>query len=163
MAIQNLGSVGANVHSAAPSGDSAVDTLHGPSMPQPIRISHPSQFDHSKPFMFNGQLVYPIPPGHLPPSHALPIPASMVGNPNLGPSVLPPAGFLMPQPVMPMTRSNDLRAPSYDHNPTLLNSNAVQQVQNCGPYNPYLPLQGQVFLPTSRNFRSKAFATISAL
>lgn len=47
-----------------------------------VKISPPDQFDHSKPFMFNGQMVYPIPAGYQPPPNALPVPMGMIGNPN---------------------------------------------------------------------------------
>lgn len=76
--------------------------------PQPIKISPPGQFDQTKPFMYNGQLVYPVPQGFQPPANAMPVPIAMLGNPNFmqGPAGAPP-GFYppplpMPMPNMPM-------------------------------------------------------------
>jgi hypothetical protein len=47
-----------------------------------IALSPPSQFDVSRPFMFNGQLVYAIPPGfHLPP-HVPILPVGVLGHTN---------------------------------------------------------------------------------
>lgn len=65
-------------------------------VPQQIKISPPTQFDQSKPFMINGQLVYPAPPGfQLPPNV---VPVNMIGNPNFAQPQFPMA---MPMP-MPM-------------------------------------------------------------
>lgn len=50
--------------------------------PQSIKLSHPSHFDQSKPFMFNGHVVYPLPAGHQPPPNAVPVPFTVLGNPN---------------------------------------------------------------------------------
>jgi hypothetical protein len=44
-----------------------------------IKISPPSQFDVSRPFMYNGQLVYPVPPGFRVPQNIPTIP-NMLGN-----------------------------------------------------------------------------------
>ncbi|TAQ88604.1 hypothetical protein B7494_g3068 [Chlorociboria aeruginascens] len=78
-------------------------------VPQPIKISPPNQFDQSKPFMYNGQVVYPVLPGT--PLTSLPVPISILGNPNFAQpsptsgSFIPPhlsmpfLGF--PQPLMP--------------------------------------------------------------
>ncbi|KAG9245542.1 hypothetical protein BJ878DRAFT_574796 [Calycina marina] len=52
---------------------------------RPIKISPPDQFDHTKPFMYNGQLVYPLPHGMQPPLPALAMPYSMIGNPSFVP------------------------------------------------------------------------------
>lgn len=76
--------------------------------PQPIKISPPSQFDQTKPFMYNGQLVYPVPQGCQPPANAMPVPITMLGNPNFmqGQAGAPPGFFPQPLPVpmahMPM-------------------------------------------------------------
>ncbi|CAG8961119.1 hypothetical protein HYFRA_00002662 [Hymenoscyphus fraxineus] len=55
---------------------------------QAIKISPPTQFDQTKPFMYNGQLVYPVPP----PPNGLPVPMAMIGNPN----------FIAQNPVAPI-------------------------------------------------------------
>jgi hypothetical protein len=158
MASQNLGNLGGNAHTPAPSGESAASTVHPASTAQPIKISHPSQFDRSKPFVFNGQLVYPIQPGHQLPPYTLPFPLTIMGNPNLGPSVLPPpAGFLIPQSLIPMGPSNDSSSSSLDHNPTLSTPNFNQPVENIASYNPYLPHPGQVSVPDITKFQIESF------
>lgn len=81
---------------------------------QPITISPPSQFDHSKPFIYNGQLVYPLPPGVQPPVHPMPVSYGVLGNPNftvsaqlapmtlLHPAKFPfPIGHLTNPPALP--------------------------------------------------------------
>ncbi|KAG9231807.1 hypothetical protein BJ875DRAFT_105611 [Amylocarpus encephaloides] len=55
-------------------------------LPQPIKISPPTQFDQTKPFVYNGQLIYPVPP----PQHPLPMSMTLLGNPNFAPQT--PAG-----------------------------------------------------------------------
>ncbi|POS86782.1 hypothetical protein EPUL_004376, partial [Erysiphe pulchra] len=49
-------------------------------IPQGIKISHPSQFDQTKPFVLNGQLLYPLKTNPQVPSHAYSIPTSMYGS-----------------------------------------------------------------------------------
>ena len=68
-------------------------------LPQQIKISPPTQFDQTKPFMYNGHLVYPVPPGFQPPPSALPVPMPMVGTAGFTPqsAMAPPAGFCLPQ------------------------------------------------------------------
>lgn len=65
------------------------------SSPKQIKLSPPTQFDQTKPFMFNGQLVYPVPPGFQPPPNALPLHMSMFGNSGYLPQnpMSSPAGF----------------------------------------------------------------------
>lgn len=77
--------------------------------PEPVKISHPSQFDQTKPFMYNGHLVYPVPPGFQPPANSQPLPISHLGNPNLLPQGHPagnafgliPAGQHHPAVMLP--------------------------------------------------------------
>jgi hypothetical protein len=62
-----------------------------------IKLSPPDQFDLSRPFMHNGQMVYPMPPGFRPPPQTPVLPVSILGNLNsfsqpFGPS----AGMAMP-------------------------------------------------------------------
>jgi hypothetical protein len=156
-AVQNLGSFGGRAHLPAPAGDSAVDAAHSASTGQPINISHPSQFDHSKPFIFNGQLVYPIPPGHLPPSYAHPVPVSMIGNPSPVPGAVPPAGFFMPQPAMPIASANDHNAVTYGQNAVLSHSSPNLPVGNGGLHNPYLPLAGPASVADITKFQIEGF------
>lgn len=82
----NAGAVSENVNNSAP--------------PPSIKLSHPSHFDQSKPFMFNGHLVYPLPAGHQPPPHAMPIPFTVLGNPNFASQhATPSAPSFFPQPL----------------------------------------------------------------
>ena len=81
-----------SVQDSKTSGDVAQGPIQSGSLIQQIKISPPSQFDHSKPFIYNGQWVYPVPPGFQPPPNALPLPIAMLGNPNLVPQLSPPLG-----------------------------------------------------------------------
>ncbi|KHJ30613.1 hypothetical protein EV44_g1948 [Erysiphe necator] len=49
-------------------------------LPQGIKISHPSQFDQTKPFVLNGQLLYPLRTGPQVPTHAFSMPNGMLGG-----------------------------------------------------------------------------------
>ncbi|KFY40449.1 hypothetical protein V494_03501 [Pseudogymnoascus sp. VKM F-4513 (FW-928)] len=61
--------------------------------PQPIKLSPPGQFDMTKPFMVNGQMVYPLPSDFQIPPGVPVIPFNMLGNTpplqNLQPSQYP--------------------------------------------------------------------------
>jgi hypothetical protein len=153
MAAQNLGVLSGNdqnssqnSHPPALNGESGA----GPSSPaQPIKISPPSQFDHSKPFMFNGHVVYPVPPGHQPPPHALPFPFGMIGNPNLAHGTLapPPGGLYLPQLPMPMGHPpSSLMVPPLGQPPALPIPNSTQSplLENAPLPAPYLPIPGIV-------------------
>lgn len=144
VATQNMGDLSGNGQAPAPNGEPSAGTLHPASVPQPIKISHPSQFDHSKPFVFNGQLVYPLPRGHLPPPYTFPLPVHLIGNPNHGQSTLPPAGFLMPQPAISMAPPAVVNTVPLDQNSTVPNPSTTQPMENVTSYNPYLPLPGHV-------------------
>jgi hypothetical protein len=105
--------------------------------PQQIKISPPHQFDHSKPFMYNGQWVYPVPPGFQPPPNALPLPISMLGNPNLAPQLsAPPVGNFHP-PHIPghiTTLSNPLMLPQPHIQPIpMMMHNGAQPLENLPP------------------------------
>ncbi|OBT42662.1 hypothetical protein VE00_06079 [Pseudogymnoascus sp. WSF 3629] len=70
-----------------------VSDQNNSSGPQPIKLSPPGQFDMTKPFMVNGQMVYPLPSDFQIP-HGVPvIPFNMLGNTiplqNLQPSQYP--------------------------------------------------------------------------
>lgn len=69
-----------------------------------VKISPPQQFDVSKPFMYNGQLVCPVPAGFQLPPNAPMLPISMLGNPGIppGPFAPPPGMFFQPPYSMPM-------------------------------------------------------------
>jgi hypothetical protein len=89
-------------------GEPTSENVHNGALPHQIQLSHPSQFDQSKPFMFNGHVVYPLPAGHQPPPHALPVPFTVLGNPNFAPQhvpsftpqhTAPSAPSFLPQPL----------------------------------------------------------------
>lgn len=63
-----------------------------------FKISPPQQFDVSKPFMYHGQLVCPVPAGFQLPQNAQMLPISMLGNPGMlpGPFAAPPGMFFQP-------------------------------------------------------------------
>lgn len=48
--------------------------------PHPVQLSPPSQFDMTKPFMINGQMIYPLPPNFQVPQGVPVLPFSMIGN-----------------------------------------------------------------------------------
>ncbi|KAI1000391.1 hypothetical protein K3495_g7804 [Podosphaera aphanis] len=77
--------------------------------PESIKISHPSQFDYTKPFMISGQVVYPVQSGFQPsfqPSpYAFPVPIGIIGNSNFISQGQPP-GFQKPHPVASAGNSN---------------------------------------------------------
>jgi hypothetical protein len=75
--------------------ENANGLLQPNALPQPIKISPPTQFDQTKPFMFNGHVVYPVPPGFQPPPSGI----TMLGNPNFMPPspIQPQTGFVSPQ------------------------------------------------------------------
>ena len=85
-------------------------------LPQQVRISPPTQFDNTKPFMYNGQLVYPVPP----PSNAQALSMTILGNPNFIPQAST-GHFAPPSPfAMPMTStSNPLMFPGQQFPMTL--------------------------------------------
>lgn len=60
--------------------------------PQQIKISPPTQFDQTKPFMINGQVVYPYPPPNA-------VPVNMIGNPNFAPPHFPMPWTSFPTPM----------------------------------------------------------------
>jgi hypothetical protein len=81
-----------------------------------IRISPPEQFDHSRPFMFNGQMVNPSPITPFFPMGMMGFPASVYGQPSVGMNqMVPPGAYLSNQiPPMPLpmfTGAAGLQAP----------------------------------------------------
>lgn len=135
----NIGSSGEDtIYTANANGEAVSGTLQPGTLPQTIKISPPSQFDQSKPFIFNGQVVYPVSQGFQPPPTAIPVGLTMLGNPGFLPQAQLPngSGFLpafpgaMPAPVMfpgqpiPMMMPNLISA---EHMPPMI---------------PYLPMRG---------------------
>ncbi|KAH8816343.1 hypothetical protein F5884DRAFT_872930 [Xylogone sp. PMI_703] len=75
------------------SSNGFTDSIRGISQPelghQPIRLSNPAQLNNIKPFIYNGQVVWPAPPGFHPPPNTPAIPITMLGNPHAIPPVSP--------------------------------------------------------------------------
>ena len=72
---------------------------------QPVKLSHPSQFDQTKPFLYSGHVVYPLPAGLQPPPHALPVPLTVLGNPSFAHPIAVPPNFMpqhLPFPIRPL-------------------------------------------------------------
>ncbi|KAE9380250.1 hypothetical protein N431DRAFT_323499 [Stipitochalara longipes BDJ] len=82
-----------NIQPLPVNADNTTAAQQPSSLSQPIKISPPAQFDQTKPFMYNGHVVYPVPPGFQPPPNALPVTMPMLGNP----------GFLAQNPMTPPT------------------------------------------------------------
>jgi hypothetical protein len=103
-------SFGARDHLATPQDqiakaypDASTSTEHTSSVPQQVKISHPSQFDTTMPFKINGKNVYPIPPAFNPQALSM----TMLGNPNFMPQATnsifaPPMPFPLQMANMPV-------------------------------------------------------------
>jgi hypothetical protein len=145
MATQSLGTFAGNDNAPVTNGESTCGTLHPANLLQPIKISPPSLFDHSKPFVLNGNLICPVPPGYQPPSFSPPFPFTMIGNPNLSHSFPPPAGYFIPQP--PITTghtSNSAMTPLLDQPSALLIPNLAQPLDGLPAFDPHFPLPGHL-------------------
>ncbi|KAF7924076.1 hypothetical protein BELL_0417g00020 [Botrytis elliptica] len=81
------------LHQSVNSNDSTNSSL------QPVRVSHPGQFDPNRPYMMvNNQLCFPTSGFPQPPSG---FPSGLVGNPPFGPPMLGgPPGNHMPHPML---------------------------------------------------------------
>ena len=111
-------------------------------LPQPIKISPPTQFDQTKPFMFNGHLVYPMAHGFQPPPTALPLHMPILGNPTFLAQnpMTPPTNFYPPQfpgPLAGMT--NPFMFPAVQQLPMGLPT-GMQPADNTPSMTPYMPL-----------------------
>jgi len=74
-----------------------------------IKISAPEQFDRTKPYLYNGHPVYPVP---FPPPYGMPFMApAYVGAPGYAYSPFPGAMMGSPFPVNPMIPSMSMPAP----------------------------------------------------
>jgi hypothetical protein len=100
MAAQELGGLQPSSENGQPQKEATSDPIQPTNLSQPIKISPPSQFDHSRPFMINGQMVYPVPAGFQPPQNSVPLPISVLGDPNL-PHQVPTGNFHPPPFSMP--------------------------------------------------------------
>jgi hypothetical protein len=106
MAAHNLSGLNGHAQTSLennqPAKEATTDPLPPTNLPQPIKISPPSQFDHSRPFMFNGQVVYPVPAGFQPPPNSIPLPITVLGDPNLQHQVPTSGNFFPPSYPMPV-------------------------------------------------------------
>ncbi|EKD16742.1 uncharacterized protein L3040_001481 [Drepanopeziza brunnea f. sp. 'multigermtubi'] len=125
--------------------DMASQTVKAPpslaraSSQEPIKISPPNQFDQTKPFSYNGQLVYPVPHGFQPPPSAFPVPISMLGNPNF----YPPPGFLPAQgPFQFPGALNPMMFATGQHHPMMAMPGMAPSPEN-PPYS-FMPLPGVI-------------------
>jgi hypothetical protein len=140
MTAQNLNGLDGQIQSSSenlqPSKEVTTDGLQPANLQQPIKISPPSQFDHSRPFVFNGQMVYPVPAGFQPPPNSVPLPITVLGDPNLQHQI-PPMGNFLPQPY-PMPIPMPLIMPPAGHLPMML-PNGGAHLEGGFPMAPYMP------------------------
>jgi hypothetical protein len=156
MSSQNLGNSLGNDRNLALSGNAiklngeiAAAPMQSHSLPQPIKLSNPNLFDQSKPFLLNGQWVNPLPPGFQPPLHALPIPYSLVGNPNLVPANVPvPPATLFSQLPMPMGfLASPLLGPTLSQPPAVPIRNTIGALEHVPPFATLFPTPSVLSLP----------------
>ncbi|KUJ22947.1 uncharacterized protein LY89DRAFT_162151 [Mollisia scopiformis] len=117
---------------------SALANMHadaGGNVVQPglIKISPPAQFDQSRPFMYNGQWVFPVGAPQSNVSH----PVSMLGNPGFFPSQqMSAAGFMQNSFPVPMTSM-----------PNSMVFSTGQQSEGIPAMPPSMPMTGMVLNP----------------
>ncbi|KAF8862169.1 hypothetical protein BDZ45DRAFT_799288 [Acephala macrosclerotiorum] len=100
-----------------------------------IKLSHPAQFDGSRPYMINGQVVYPVSVG------GPQLPFGMLGNPNyFPPSPMAPAGF-MPQ-HFPLQMPNSMAFPP--GHPAMLAAGLTPPSEGLPTMAPFLPMPGAI-------------------
>jgi hypothetical protein len=131
-----------NVDPVKMNQDTPTDLLGPGSLHLPIKISHPSQFDHTKPFMYNGHVVYPAPSGFQP-TTPLPLPYTVLGNTSFMPQhAIPPPGFLPTQlPVSMSPLFNSFMMAPAAQNPTLQPLDSLQPSSS-----PYMPASSTTLL-----------------
>ncbi|KAF7950251.1 hypothetical protein EAE96_007542 [Botrytis aclada] len=122
------------LHQSANGNDSTSSSL------QPVRVSHPGQFDPNRPYMMvNNQLCFPASGFPQPPSG---FPSGLVGNPPFGPPMLGgPPGHHMPHPMLgpiplPISPGN-FPVPMMQHP----NGQFFPMMPQPAPMTPMLPLQ----------------------
>lgn len=125
-------------------GEMAAGSQLPGALPQPIKISPPNQFDQTKPFMYNGQIVYPVPHGFQPPPGTLPVPIAMLGNPNFFPQVsVPPPGYL-PTPFLQFGNTpNPMMFAPGQQTPMMVMPNSAQPSGNPA-LTPFIPMPGVI-------------------
>ena len=109
-----------------------------PSVHQPIKISPPSQFDHSRPFVLNGQMVYPLPGGFQPPPNSVPLPITVLGDSNLQHQVPTNGSFLSPPYPVPMPLPLMMPQGPGGHHPMMF-PNGGPHLEGGFPLTPYMP------------------------
>ena len=143
MAAQNQSRFPGNGQSSLEMGQPPKEATTAPF--QPIKISPPSQFDHSRPFMFNGQVVYPVPAGFQPPANSVPLPITVLGDPNLPHQAsVPTTGSFLPSqypvPVPMGNFSNPFMIPLGPANHLqMMTPHGVQPLEAVSPLPAYLP------------------------
>lgn len=102
-------------------GDATTPVAQSGPFTQPVKLSPPGQFDQSKPFIVNGQTVYPMPAGFQPPPNVLAMPLAMVGSPSFSPPMpAPPPGMVpMHAPMAMSPFQMPLSAPNGHHFPMM--------------------------------------------
>ncbi|KAI1873689.1 uncharacterized protein JN550_002958 [Neoarthrinium moseri] len=81
--------------------------------PAPLKISPPDQFDHSRPYFFNGNVFYP---GCSPlpiQSQATPLTPSPYLGGFVNPAIARFGGFGQPSPMLPLSSPNGLASPAF--------------------------------------------------
>jgi len=108
-------------------------------LPQQIKISPPTQFDQTRPFMFQGQVVFPAPPGFQPPPNIIPV--NMIGNPNFPPHAPngPMSGLPLPHFPMPLANFQNPLAFPPGHQlpmvmPNIVTSENMSNMVQFGPF-----------------------------
>ena len=128
-----------NAQLAKVNGDGAGSTLQPDCLQQQVRISPPTQFDQTKPFVYNGHVVYPVPPGFHPPPSAIPLPITMLGNTNFLQAGPPTPNFLQTQfPVALPNLPTPMMFSTGQQFPMMMPS-PIQPSENAPPLGPYLP------------------------
>ena len=142
MAAQNLSRLHGHIQTSSendqPSKEATNDLLQSMNLQKPIKISPPSQFDHSRPFVFNGQVVYPVPVGFQPPLNSVPLPITVLGDPNLPHQVPTTGGFLPPSYPMPIPMPLMMPPGPVGHLPMTLPS-GIPHVEAGLPMAPFMP------------------------
>ncbi len=133
---------------------SATHSLQPTNCQQPIKISPPSQFDHSRPFVYNGQVVYPVPAGFQPPANAIPVPVTILGDPNLQHQVPTTGNFMAPPYGMPAAMPLMMPPSPLGQIPVML-PNGGLHFEGGVPMAPYVPQCMPGLVPLSELTKSQ--------
>jgi hypothetical protein len=118
----------------------ATDAGGNPLQPGLIKISPPTQFDQSRPFLYNGQWIYPV---SAAPANT-PLPITMLGNQGLfTPPMSSTPGFMQPQFPIPMAgMPQPMGFPG--HHASMMATGVVQQPEGMRLASSFLPMLGMV-------------------